>query len=468
MKPNIVLIVADDLGYRDLSCYGSTFYETPRLDALAEEGARFTDAYAASPVCSPSRASIMTGKYPARVGITQWIGGHLVGRLLDVPYFWLLPAHEITLAQALRDEGYATWHVGKWHLGNGLAAPQRRGFDVNVAGSEVGSTPAYWSPYHLPGLPEGSPGEYLTDTLTDEAIALIERSGDQPFFLNLWHYAVHTPIEAPGDLVGKYRDKATKLGLDKLDPIAEGEAFPVWSKQHLRLQRRTVQSDPVYAAMVENLDWNVGRVLDALDSSGHASNTVVIFTSDNGGLATSEGSPTSNFPLLEGKGWTYEGGVRVPLLVRYPGMVPAGTIVTEPVISPDLYPTVLSLAGGAPPREGQVDGVDLSGLLRGRTVSRGPIFWHYPHYSNQGGRPAAAVRDGRWKLIRNFETDRRELYDLSLDLSETTDLAASQPAIVDHLDHLLQNWLADVKAIVPQPNPYAFPHDSCTRSRRSD
>lgn len=457
MPPNVVLILADDLGYSDLTGYGSSFYETPRLDALAGEGAKFTDAYAACPVCSPTRASIMTGKYPARVGVTQWIAGHLVGRLRDVPYFPFLPAEELTLGQALRDEGYATWHVGKWHLGEGRALPENRGFDVNIGGSARGATRSHWSPYHLSALSDSYPGEYLADRLTNEAIRLIERSDGRPFFLNLWHYAVHTPIQAPGHLVAKYREKANALGLDKVDPFEEGDRFPIWQRNELHIQRRRIQSDPVYAAMVENLDWNVGRLLDALEASGQASNTVVIFTSDNGGLATSDGSPTSNAPLLEGKGWTYEGGVRVPLVVRQPGVVPAGTVVAEPVISPDLYPTVLSLAGLPLQPEQHRDGADISALLRGLPASRGPIFWHYPHYSPQGGRPAAAVRDGRSKLVRHFETERRELYDLSVDVSESNDLADADPSTVARLDLLLSDWLADVGALFPKPNPRPFP-----------
>jgi len=310
-RPNMIFILLDDLGWRDLGCYGSPFYETPNLDRLAAEGMSFTNAYAAAPVCSPTRASILTGKYPATVGVTQYIGGHAVGKLCDVPYFHVLPMQEISLARALKEHGgYQTWHVGKWHLGERETRPEQHGFDVNLGGCGWGSPKhGYFSPYHCPALTDGPPGEYLTDRLTDEAMKLIASSGDassasggeKPFFLNLWHYAVHTPIQAPEALVEKYRRKAAALGLDKINAIEEGDFFPCEHKRTERIQRRRIQSDPAYAAMVENLDWNIGRLLQALEESGKAQETIVIFTSDNGGLATAEGSPTCNAPLAGGR-----------------------------------------------------------------------------------------------------------------------------------------------------------------------
>jgi arylsulfatase A-like enzyme len=456
-KPNIVFILIDDMGARDLGCYGSTFYETPRLDELARQGALFTDAYAAAPVCSPTRASLLTGRYPARVGVTQYIGGHGVGRLADVPYNQFLPTNEFSVARALRAGGYQTWHVGKWHLGPRRTWPDQHGFDVNVAGCEWGHPKSWFSPYANPTLSDGPDGEYLTDRLTDEAIRLIEQAGDRPFFLNLWHYAVHVPIHAPADLIEKYRRKAAETGLDDVDPFVPGERFPAWHQRDARVVRRVVQSDPAYAAMVENLDTNVGRLLDALQRSGYAENTIVVFTSDNGGLATAEGSPTSNLPLSEGKGWVAEGGIREPLIVRWPGVVTAGTRVTTPVTSPDFYPTFLAAAGLPAAPEQHIDGVDFTPALRGERFERGPVFWHYPHYSNQGGRPAAAIRDGAWKLVHHFEGDPDELFDIVADPGEQTDLATKHPDLVASLRSTLLTWIGSVGGQVPEPNRQAEP-----------
>jgi arylsulfatase A-like enzyme len=463
-RPNIVLILVDDLGWADLGCYGSTFHETPNLDRLAAEGALFTDAYAASPVCSPTRASLLTGKYPSTVGVTQYIGGHGVGRLADVPYFGGLPTQEYSLARALRAGGYRTWHVGKWHLGPRRCWPDQHGFDVNIGGCEWGHPKSYVSPYACPTLEDGPDGEYLTDRLTNEAIRLIEADDDRPFFLNLWHYAVHIPIDAPADLVEKYRRKAADTGLDRVDPFEVGEPMGAWHQRHARITRRTVQSDPAYAAMIENLDTNVGRLLDALERTGKADDTVVIFTSDNGGLSTAEGSPTSNAPLSEGKGWLAEGGVREPFLVRWPGVVPSGRRVAEPITSPDLYPTLLAIAGlDARPAQ-HVDGVDVSPTLRGEPFERGPIYFHYPHYSNQGGRPASAIREGRWKLIHDWETGSSTLFDLAEDIGEADDRAAAEPETVDRLEAALLDWVATSPAVVPPPNPVREAYDDLAGS----
>jgi arylsulfatase A-like enzyme len=459
-RPNIVFILIDDLGWADLGCYGSTFHETPNLDRLAADGARFTDAYAASPVCSPTRASLLSGKYPSTVGVTQYIGGHGVGRLADVPYFGFLPTQERSVARALRDGGYRTWHVGKWHLGPRRCWPDQHGFDVNIGGCDWGMPKSYFSPYACPTLEDGPDGEYLTDRLTDEAISLIESADERPFFLNLWHYAVHIPIDAPPELVGKYRRKAADLGLDGIDPFDVGEPFGVWHQRATRITRRTMQSDPDYAAMIENLDANVGRLLDALERVGKASNTIVIFTSDNGGLSTAEGSPTTNAPLSEGKGWVDEGGVREPFIVRWPGVVDPGTEIHEPITSPDLYPTLLRIAGLTPMPEQHVDGVDVSPLLRGEPMRRGPIYFHYPHYSNQGGRPASAVRNGRWKLVLDWETGGSRLFDLESDISEERDLAATEPDVAGGLEGDLRQWVEESPAaLIPPPNPITEPYD---------
>ncbi len=468
-QPNIIFILMDDLGWRDLACCGSTFYETPHLDRLAAEGIRFTDAYASCPVCSPTRANILTGKYPATVGITDWIDwGHWIhparGRVIDVPYLRELPLSETSLATALRSGGYQTWHVGKWHLGEQGTNPQAHGFEVNVGGCHWGCPErGYFSPWQIPVLPgtDLPPGTYLTDHLTDRAIDLLRRRDPaRPFFLNLWHYAVHTPIQAPADLVAKYRAKAQRLGLDRVQAIAEGECFPCEHKRSQRVQRRLIQSEPTYAAMVENFDANIGRLLQALADAGQAGNTVVIFTSDNGGLATAEGSPTSNRPLAEGKGWMYDGGTREPLLVRWPGHVRAGSICSVPVTSPDFYPTLLAIAGLLPRPEQHTDGVSFRSLLEGaERLEREAIFWHYPHYGNQGGTPGSSVRAGDWKLIEFFEDGRLELYNLREDIGEERDLAAVAPDVTRRLHDLLRAWRARVEAKIPPPNPEWCPRD---------
>ncbi|QOR71431.1 sulfatase [Ruania alkalisoli] len=449
-RPDIVLIVIDDLGWRDLACMGSTFYETPHIDRLASSGARFTQAYAPSPVCSPSRAAILTGRDPARIGLTQFIGGHGVGRLGEVPTLPALPANEVTLARTLREAGYATWHVGKWHLGPRHSWPDQHGFDVNVGGCERGRPGSYHSPYGIDTLPDGREGEYLTDRLTDEAIDLIRTAGDRPYFLNLWHYAVHTPIQGPAELVEKYERKRSLL--DDQPEFETGEPYPVWHRRHHLVRRRVTQSDPGYAAMIENLDANVGRLLDAISESGRADRTLIVLTSDNGGLSSTDVAPTCNLPLREGKGWTYDGGVRVPLLVRWPGVTRAGAVIDAPVSLVDLFPTLNSATDATLPPVG-IDGVDVAPMLRGEEQDRGPIYWHYPHYSHSGATPATAVRAGRWKLVRHYETDRDELYRMADDESESSDVAAEHPRRAAELGRLLDDYLSEIGAGVPAPNP---------------
>jgi len=452
--PNFVFILIDDLGWMDLGCYGSSFYETPNLDELAQQGVRFTEAYAACPVSSPTRASIMTGKYPATVQVTNYIGGQARGRLLSAPYLHYLPLEEKTIARALQEAGYATWHVGKWHLGSEAYWPQHHGFEVNVGGWSAGMPRSYWSPYRNPMLTDGPEGEYLTDRLTDEAIELIRQNDGRPFFLNLWYYTVHIPIQGKPAYVEKYQSKAAALGLDRKDPFEVGEHFPCEHKRDERVVRRRFQSDPGYAAMVQSLDENVGRLLQALREEGLAEDTVVIFTSDNGGLATAEGSPTCNAPLCEGKGWMYEGGTREPLIVKWPGVSTPDSICTVPVTSPDFYPTVLEMAGVAPMPEQHTDGVSFVPLIRGEDrLAREAVYWHYPHYSNQGGTPGCSVRSGDYKLIEFFEDRHVELYNLREDVSEEHDLSADEPEVTARLRALLQDWLARVEAKLPQPNP---------------
>jgi len=459
MKPNILFFLIDDLGWRDLGCYGSSFYETPNLDRLAAQGLRFTDAYASCPVCSPTRASLMSGKSPARVGITQFIGGHGVGRLCDVPYFHALPQSEIALPKVLKQADYQTWHVGKWHLGEGGCSPERHGFDVNVAGCGWGMPKhGFFAPWGMPNLAEGAEGEYLTDRLTDEAIRLIaERDPERPFYLNMCHYAVHTPIQAPEHLVEKYREKARRLGLDEQETFRIGGPHPVDHKKHLPIKHRLIQSDPTYAAMIENLDTNIGRLLDALERAGCADDTLVVFTSDNGGLATSEGSPTCNLPLATGKGWMYEGGNRVCQIARWPGVIAAGSTSDAPTDTCDWYPTLLELAGLPPNPVQHADGTSLAGLLRGGGFERSPLYWHYPHYSNQGDAPACAIRDGDWKLIEHYEDGALELFNLREDLEEEHERSADEPDRVRTLHARLEAWREEVRALIPQRNPNWVP-----------
>lgn len=454
-KPNIIFILIDDMGWKDIGCNGSSFYETPNIDKLAEDGMFFTDAYAACPVCSPTRASIMSGKYPARVGVTDFIGGTAKGKLIDAPYVDHLPLEDKSLATSLKQGGYNTWHVGKWHLGNREYYPDRHGFDVNIGGWHKGHPYCgYFSPYNIDTLEDGPEGEYLTDRLTDEAINLIEKNDDQPFFLNLWYYSVHTPIQAKQQDIKRFEKKAEDMGLDKIQAFEEGENFPCDHKKHLKVKRRLIQSDPVYAAMIYSLDQNIGRVLETLEKTGQLDNTIIIFTSDNGGLATAEGSPTCNAPLNEGKGWMYEGGVREPLIVKWPNVIEAGSKCLEPVTSPDFYPTILEMAQLPLIPEQHVDGVSIMPLLKdGLDIEREAIYWHYPHYANQGGTPGCSIRMGDYKLIEFFEDNSLELYNLRDDIEEKHNIADEKPNLTKKMHEMLVNWRNSVNAKIPMPNP---------------
>lgn len=443
IKPNIIFILADDLGVSDLGCTGSTFHETPNLDRLSREGMRFTEGYAACPVCSPSRASAMTGKYPPRTGITDYIGGHRSGRLLPAPNADHLKLEEKTIAEALKELGYVTAHIGKWHLGKTNFYPENQGFDVNVGGYERGHPPSYFSPFKIPTLTDGVDGEYLTDRLATECEKFIEANKDRPFFLNLWPYAVHTPLQAKADLVKKYEAKLAKMPASApSDYRPEGER-----------QDRRVQNHAVYAAMLESLDNNVGRIMKKLAALGIERRTMIIFTSDNGGLSTSEGSPTSNAPYRAGKGWLYEGGTRVPLLIKWPGVTKPGSQCNTPVVTVDFFPTLCAAAGLKSSAVKHLDGRNIIPLLKGGTIPARNLFWHYPHYGNQGGQPGGAVRAGDWKLIEWHDADRRELYNLRDDVIEQLDVAAAQPQKVQELQALLGAWRKDVGAVMPTLNP---------------
>ncbi|MDQ8193870.1 sulfatase [Coraliomargarita sp. SDUM461004] len=453
-QPNIIFLLIDDLGCRDLGCFGSSFYETPNLDRMASEGIRFENAYASAPVCSPTRASILSGQYPARVGVTHYIGGQDTGRLASVPYLHYLPLEQKSIATALKAGGYQTWHLGKWHLGDEDFYPEQHGFDCNIGGCHAGHpNNGYFAPWKLPTLEEAPTGTYLTDHLTDQAINLIHNRGDKPFFLNFWHYAVHTPIQAPEHLIKKYQAKAKRLQLDQVNPIIEGEPFPCLHKSDQHITRRVLQSDPAYAAMIENLDTNIGRLLDALEQEGLTEDTLIVMTSDNGGLSTAEGAPTCNAPMSEGKGWAYEGGVRVCQLARWPGRIPAGSLNHENVTSTDLYPTFLEAAQLPLIPEQHVDGISLlDAMTMNKAIPERPIFWHFPHYGNQGDSPSASVLEGEWKLIQHFENSELELYNLEDDVSEAKNIADQKPEIVNRLYHKLRTWQSEVEAKIPEAN----------------
>jgi len=439
-RPNILLLLADDLGWTDVGCNNpGTFYETPNLDHLAARGVRFTAGYAANPVCSPTRYSIMTGKWPTRAGLTNWLPGIRVERFQGAPLALQMGLNEVTIAEALRGAGYHTAFVGKWHLGGDEAFwPEHQGFETNIGGSNQGHPLGWFSPYNNPRLADGPPGEFLTDRIANETIAQLKKfkGTGEPFLLCHFFYQVHTPLNAPEELVKKYEAKAARLGLK--EKFAEEPQYYVTVKGPRRVRQN--QTLPVYAAMVESMDKAAGRILAALDELGLADNTLVIFTSDNGGLSTSEGAPTSNLPLRGGKGWVYEGGIREPFLVRWPGVTQPGVVRTEPVTSLDIFPTVLAAAGVPQPAGVPADGRDLRDVLLGRPVPARDLYWHYPHYGNQGGFPGGAIRSGDWKLVEHYEDGSLALYNLVADIGEQHDLAAAEPARVADLRARLHAW----------------------------
>jgi arylsulfatase A len=434
-KPNIIFVLVDDLGWADLGCYGSTFYKTPNIDRLATQGVRFTDAYAAGPVCSPTRASILTGHHPARLQLTDWLPGRQdrpSQKLLKPEIQHHLPLEEVTLAEALKPAGYVSASIGKWHLGGRGFLPQDQGFDVNIAGSDAGSPLSYFAPFRsgahvMPGLEVSPAGEYLTDRLTDEAEKFITANQDKPFFLYLAHYAVHIPLKAKAALIEAYQARPTS-GL---------------------------QTNVIYAAMIDSVDQSVGRILRKLDELHLAERTIVWVTSDNGGLSVKEGPDTpatSNAPLRDGKGYLYEGGIRVPLLVRWPGATRTGAVEGTPVSSVDFYSTILAMAGI--PNQEPRDGLDLSPVLKHEGgLGRDTLYWHYPHYSGQGGKPCGAVREGDFKLIQFYEDGRLELYNLKDDLSERTNLVQAMPDKARALRAKLETWRRSQNAQMMEANP---------------
>ena len=445
-RPNIVFMLIDDMGWADLGCFGSTFHETPNIDRLAATGMRFTQAYAACPVCSPTRASIMTGKYPARLHLTDFLKGARSPKdspLLPALYTDELPLSEVTIAEVLRQAGYRTGHVGKWHLGKKGFWPEDQGFDFNYAGCQSGMPKSYFWPEWdgNPPIKGTFEGEHLADRLTAEACRFIEDNRDAPFYLNFCHYSVHVPIQAKADKLAKYEAKVAA------HPAKPGE-----------------QNNPRYAAMVESVDDSVGKVLETLHRCGIADNTLFVFFSDNGGLSVEEGKhtpATTNAPLRDGKGYLHEGGIREPMIASWPAAIPAGTTCDTPVCSIDFLPTFAALGGTSAQAAGahDVDGTDISPLFATphATLARRALYWHYPHFSNQGGRPGGSIREGDWKLIENYEFGDLELYNLKRDQGETNNLATTQPDHAARMLESLRTWRSQVQANMPRPNPEYVP-----------
>ncbi len=452
-KPNILFILADDLGYHDLSCTGSNYYETKNIDRIASEGMVFTEGYAACQVCSPSRASIMSGKFTARHGITDWIGARTgeewrkterYNKLLPPSYIHNLPHEYITLPEALKEAGYKTFFAGKWHLGGEGSWPEDHGFDINKGGWDKGSPMGgFYAPWDNPRLENGPDGESLTLRLAHETANFIKAHKDTSFFAFLSFYAVHAPLQTTEEKWAKYRKKAESNGIKK-DGFEMGRFLPI----------RQVQDNPVYAGLVETMDDAVGIVLNTLDELELTDNTIVIFTSDNGGVVAGDAFATSNKPLRGGKGYQFEGGIREPYFIKVPWLNSAGKKTDIPVIGTDFYPTLLELAGIELKPDEHIDGRSLVPLLKGHKLEERPLIWHYPHYGNQGGEPSSIIRSGNWKLIHYYEDGRDELYNLKSDLSETTDVSSEQPELKKQLHEQLFTYLSAVGARFPENDPF--------------
>ena len=497
-KPNIVFILVDDLGWSDVGTYGSSLYDTPNIDKLASEGVKFTQAYATCSVCSPTRASIITGKYPARIHLTDWLPGRR-----DFPFQKLknpdinqhLPYELTTLPEILKENGYSTAIFGKWHLGEDSASTARQGFDIHLPDYNKGwPANGYFSPYQMKGLEGGPDGEYLTDRLTDEALKYVEDNKELPFFLYMSYFAVHDPIMGPPELVDKYEDKLSEqpakegpdfilegnpddpdpLSREKLDELIEEEAYEPFRL----LPRRTVkvkqkQDNAEFAAMVERVDANVGRIEAKLKALGIEENTIIIFFSDNGGMSAANfGNPkrkipdtkkalnkafsTSNLPLRGAKGWFYEGGIREPLIIKWPGKGLQNKISDVPIISVDFYPTIMEMTGiSYNSKELILDGKSLVPMVTGdEPGEKRALYWHFPHYSNHGQQsPCGVIRYGDYKLIEYYENFNVQLFNLSDDPAEQNDLAEVEPEKADELREMLHEWRKDVDAQMMEPNP---------------
>lgn len=440
-RPNIVVFLVDDLGWGDLGCYGNTFHETPHIDRLAREGMRFTHAYAGAPVCSPSRAAILTGKAPARLHLTQWIPGVFYPhkKLLEPPIELHLELGIPTIATMLKSAGYRTASIGKWHLGGEGFLPENFGFDVNIAGDNHGRPPSYFGPFHFHHLTGYTANDYLTDVLTQKMDAFVQDAAQQgPFFLYMSEYSVHLPLEAKQAMIEKYRRK--NGGKD--------------------------EPDPVYAAMIESTDIALGSLRAVLERAGVADSTIILLTSDNGGVGFQGRNLhriADNGPLRAGKGFLYEGGIREPFLVHWPGVTRPGTECDVPVTGLDFMPTLLRMAGAGPVPE-PYDGFDIAGLLRSDAApQRDALYWHYPHYSDQGGTPSGAIREGAWKLIEFFEDNHLELYNLELDPGEQYNFASSFAGKAYDLRRKLAAWREQMNAAMPRPNPHYDPTQAYAR-----
>lgn len=437
--PNILFILADDLGWRDLGCYGSTFYETPNIDRLAASGMKFTAAYTACPVCSPTRASLMTGQYQTRLGITDYISNSpsvpTNRKLLTRPNGTHLAHREVTIGEILKAGGYETYYAGKWHLGTKEFEANSQGFDHYVGDDVLGDFANDWQ---------------VSDRLTDAAIGFLNKhDSSKPFFMFLSYHEPHRPVLEYPRYIEHFRKKAASL-----TPPASVER-----KEHNGITR-TFQNDPAYGSEIAAMDGEVGKVLDKLETMGLTEKTIVIFFSDNGGLSTLQtAGPTSNEPLRAGKAWLYEGGIRVPLIVRAPGITRRGTQCHVPVCSIDLAPTITDLVHLVPQPDYHKDGYSLTGLLRGgKPPSRTTLYWHYPHYHNSTTwRPGGAIRDDDWKLIEFFEDNSIELYNLKADLSEQQNVAALMPDKVRELRRKLSTWRSQTNAVMPTGNPTPSP-----------
>ncbi len=495
-KPNIVFFLVDDMSWVDAGCYGSKFHETPNIDRLARDGVRFTNAYAACHVSSPTRASIITGRYPASIGMTDFLKGRRnfpFQRFLNNPNRQQLPTEEATMAETLRDNGYRTAIIGKWHLGANQYNPMAYGFDEHIpSGYNVGWPLDYYAPFRLNGY-DGDPDEYLTDRMTKEAVNYIERNKDNPFFLYMSHFAVHDPIQGRKDLVEKYKRKLTSMPVpggkpyilegnpDDENPLSRNQLdslllTPEYKDQYKVLPHRTVkikqhQDNVEFAAMIEAMDESLGIIRNKLEELGIAENTIIIFFSDNGGMAGANlGNPariipkdklneyfsTSNLPLRGAKGWLYEGGLRVPMIVYYPGVSKTGKVCDVPVISTDFYPTIMEMTSTVVPNGKICEGVSIMSLIRGKKKlpENRALFWHFPHYSNHGMQsPGGAIRLGDYKLIEYFENHTVQLFNLKKDLSEQNDIAASNPQKVRELRNILHKWQESVGVEPMKPNP---------------
>ena len=447
-SPNLILINVDDLGWKDLGCYGSDVYETPNIDKLARNGLKFTNAYSACAVCSPTRAAIMTGRYPARLGVTDWIRARFQGGKIPKdkknPSRWVgsknkkvlcpqnalwMELEEVTIAEKLKEDGYATCHIGKWHLGADDWYPEKQGFDENYGGCDYGQPPSYFDPFKnkrldgIYGLPGKKQGQYLTDRECDEAVMFIKKNRQKKFFLNFANYAVHTPIQAKPSLLDKYKTKIQSLD--------------------------TKQKNAAYATMVESVDQAVGRIITILKEEGIFDRTLIIFTSDNGGLL----GVTNNAPLRSGKGFPYEGGIRVPLIIFWPDFINGGKVIDTPVSSIDFFPTLCSAAGIKNSTDEVVDGLNLLPLIKGENnIKRQSLFWHFPHYRGKIN-PYSIIRNGDWKLIKRYDGKPFELFNLKNDLSEKNDLSQDMPEKVKELNEEIMIWLLKTNAKVPRANP---------------